>query len=104
MRANSRSSIRWRVRAVATLALCILPSAALGDGGGNGNQVAAKVSAPVAVDAATDERKGLILIDQDLGSAGDGIWIGDDSDVASVEGSANDDPAGAVDELSDGSF
>jgi hypothetical protein len=113
MRANSRNSIRWSITtAVVALALCALPAtfdaeggaiagkAALADGGGNGRLVAVnpmpspdaareqgrpQPTPPFADDAhdsrpdATDER------------AGDGI--GDDSDIASVDGSANDGEA-----------
>jgi len=101
MRANSRSSSRWRVAiAVVALGLCAVPKAALGDGGGNGRLVAAMLSEPIAdsadkgqpvseiVDAAGANPK--IEIDQKLGDAEDGDGIGDDSDVASVEGSVND--------------
>jgi hypothetical protein len=104
MRANSRSSSRWRVAiAVVALGLCALPKAALGDGGGNGRLVAARLSEPNADGAATDRDKGQpvsemadtganpkIEIDQKLSDADDGDGIGDDSDVASVEGSVND--------------
>lgn len=104
MRANSRSSSRWRVAtAVVALGLCILPKAALGDGGGNGRLVAVRLSEPVADGATTDQDKGQPISemvddaganpkieDQKLGDADDGDGIGDDSDVASVQGSVND--------------
>jgi hypothetical protein len=126
MRANSRSSIRWGVAtAIVALALGAVPltvdndakaitgKAALADGGGNGRLVAARSPAPAAENALTDAVKSQpissradeavkIEINQDLDSADDGDWIGDDSDVASVDGSANDDDA--VGEYLGGSF
>ena len=114
MRANSRSSIRRGVTtAVVALALGALPLTALADGGGNGRLVAATAPTPAAENALTDDVKSQpissradetqkIEIDQDLDRADDGRWIGDDSDIASVDGSANDDDA--VDEYLDGSF
>jgi hypothetical protein len=118
MRANSRSSIRWRVAtAVVALTLCVLPKAALADGGGNGRLVAVRLAEPAGDSAMTEQEKkqptadvnaaaGVdpkIRIDQQLGRTHDGI--GDDSDVASVEGSANDDDTvDAGDESSGGSF
>jgi hypothetical protein len=101
MRSKSRSSFRWRVAtAVVALTLCTLPKAALPDGGGNGRLIAVRLPAaamtgqqdeqPIGdlVDAAGTPPK--IGIDQQPGDADYGI--GDDSDVASVEGSANDNP------------
>lgn len=110
MRANSRSSIRRGVTtAVVALALGALPLTALADGDGNGRLVAATAPKPAADNALTDDVKSSradetvkIEINQDLDRADDGRWIGDDSDVASVDGSANDDDA--VGEYLDGSF
>ena len=116
MRANSRSSIRWRVAtAVVALALCALPKAALADGGGNGRLVAVRLAEPTADGTMADQGKGQPISEMDddaganskitidLRSSGDFDSIGDDSDIASVEGSANDtvDPGG---ELLGGSF
>ena len=118
MRANSRSSSRWRVAiAVVALGLCALPKAALGDGGGNGRLVAVRLSEPIADGAMTDPYNGQpisqivdgaaanpkIEVDQKLGDADDGNGIGDDSDVASVEGSVND-TADTSGEFPGGSF
>lgn len=112
MRANSRSSIRWRVAtAIVALALCTLPRAALPDGGGNGKLVAARVAEPAADGAASDQEDQRVdhagtmpTIEMDQKLSGDGDRIGDDSDIASVEGSANDDSETAAGELSGGSF
>ena len=115
MRSNSRSSIRWRVAtAVVALTLCTLPKAALPDGGGNGRLIAVRLPEPAAamtgqqdeqpiadlVDAAGTAPK--IRIDQERGGADYGI--GDDSDIASVEGSVNDDNPDLGGESAAGSF
>jgi len=115
MRAKPRSSIRWRVAtAVVALALCTLPRAAFPDGGGNGRLIAVRLPEPAAamtgqqdeqpikdlVDTAGPTPK--IRIDREPGDADYGI--GDDSDVASVEGSANDDSPDLSGESAVGSF
>ncbi len=115
MRANSRSSIRWGVAtavvALALGALAITGEAALADGGGNGRLMAANQRAlpddamreekvqPASdfVDAAMATETG-----EGLGDPDDGNRIGDDSDVASVDGSANDGEA--ADEYFDETF
>jgi len=115
MRRHSRSSKRWRVAtAVVALALCSLPKAALADGGGNGRLLAVKLAEPAPPEATTAHAIGQpisYLVDgADTEppaslerSLDDGDRIGDDSDVASVEGSANDDD-GANGEFSAGPF
>jgi hypothetical protein len=115
MKANSRNSIRWGVAsAVAALALGVLPltfdgaaiagKAALADAGGNGRLVAVRSESPndaaatngeeqkpPASDPADDADEALpIGTNPDLGNADDGDRIRDDSDTASVDGSAND--------------
>jgi len=107
MRANSRSSIRWRVAtAIVALALCTLSKAALGDGGGNGKLLAARVPEPAAGSVVTGQENTRVgaapTVEVDQKRNGDGDRIADDSDVASVEGSANDDSEAA--EVSGGSF
>ena len=112
MRAKPRSSIRWRVAtAIVALTLCALPKAALADGGGNGKLVAVKTAEPGGGSAVSDQEDqrvddagdgAPIEIDPTLG--GDGDRIPDDSDIASVEGSANDDSEAAASEFSAGSF
>ena len=114
MRRHSRSSKRWRVAtAVVALALCALPKTALADGGGNGRLVAVKLADPSPAGATAGRAIGQpvsYVADGDTEqpvrlehSIDDGDRIGDDSDVASVEGSANDD--GGVDgEFSAGPF
>jgi hypothetical protein len=115
MRSKSRSSIRWRVAtAVVALTLCILPKAALPDGGGNGRLVAARLPQPAAVMTGQQDEQPIadldaaagatpkIRIDRELRDADYGI--GDDSDVASVEGSVNDDNPDLSGESSAGSF
>jgi hypothetical protein len=111
MKANSRNSIRWSVATtVAALALGVLPftfdgeaivdKAALADAGGNGRLVAVKSE---RLDDVTEEKKAVatgrvddadeplpIANNPDLGNADDGDRIRDDSDTASVDGSAND--------------
>jgi hypothetical protein len=116
MRANSRNSIRWSIATAAVaLALGALPAtfdgdaiagkAALADGGGNGRLVAVNPTpppdaareqgqpqpAPPFADAARHSRAD--ETDQRLGNSDDGDGIGDDSDIASVDGSANDSDA-----------
>ena len=116
MQANSRNSIRWSVAtAVAALALCVLPftfdgdaiagKAALADAGGNGRLGAVKSeplndataangeeNKPPASDRVDDADEALpTATNPDLGNADDGDRIRDDSDTASVDGSANDD-------------
>ncbi|HUL09348.1 MAG TPA: hypothetical protein VLV76_23655 [Candidatus Acidoferrum sp.] len=114
MRRHSRSSKRWRIAtAVVALTLCALPKAPLADGGGNGRLVAAKLADPSPLGATAGQGIGQPIsyvadgdAEQPLRldrSIDDGDRIGDDSDVASVEGSANDD--GGVDgEFSAGPF
>ena len=128
MRANSRNSIRWSVAtAVVALAIGALPltfnddgdaitgNAALAGEGGNGRLVAANSQALLDADAVIDEEKEQSasgLADdanenqatgtgQGLGNGDDGDRVGDDSDVASVDASANDgDPVdGAADSV-----
>src|SRR5215813_8063084 len=106
-RSRSRSSIRWRVAtAIVALTLCSLPKAALPDGGGNGRLIAVRLPEAAGDNATTPEQPipdfveaagatPKVRTDQALGAASSGI--GDDSDIASVEGSANDDIADADD-------
>ncbi len=118
MRANSRSSIRWGVAtavvALALGALAITDKAALADGGGNGRLMA--VSQGVPPDDAMSEETVRPVSDflddakatatsQGFGDPDDGNRIADDSDVASVDGSANDgDAADADGEFFDETF
>ena len=114
MRSRSRSSIQWRVAtAVVALTLCTLPKAALPDGGGNGRLIAITLPPAAAMTGQQDEQPiadlvdaadatPKIRIDRDPGDADYGI--GDDSDVASVEGSANDDNPDVSGESAAGSF
>jgi|SRR5215468_83136 len=113
-RRNSRSSIRWRVATtVVALALCGLPWSALADGGGNGRLVAVRLAEPADNVGITDRNKGQPISDarttmnqkivRRLGEVDDHGPIGDDSDVASVEGSAND-ALDAGDQFPGGSF
>ena len=117
MKANSRNSIRWSLATtVVALALWTLPltfgddgdaiagKAALADAGGNGRLVAVKSEmpsddnaasveekTPPASDRADDTDEGPAAgADPDLGNGDDGDGIRDDSDIASVDGSAND--------------
>src|SRR5882672_8764305 len=117
MKANSRNSIRWSLATtVVALALWTLPltfgdggdaiagKAALADAGGNGRLVAVKSEMPSDGNAASAEEKKLPASDRaddtdagpaagadpDLGNGDDGDGIRDDSDIASVDGSAND--------------
>ena len=115
MKANSRNSIRWNVAtAVVALALGALPltfdgdaiagKTALADAGGNGRLVAVKSETPSDDNATSAEEKKLPASDRaddtdegpaagadpDLGNGDDGDGIRDDSDIASVDGSAND--------------
>jgi hypothetical protein len=115
MKANSRNSIRWgAATAVVALALGVLPltfdgdaiagKTALADAGGNGRLVAVKSESlnddtatnseekkPPVSDHADDADEGTAIgANPDLGSADDGDRIRDDSDTASVDGSAND--------------
>jgi hypothetical protein len=117
MMANSRSSIRWGIAtAVVALAfggLAITGKAVLADGGGNGRLMAVNQKA-LPGDAMGEEEEKVQaasdLVDdakatetsQGLGDPDDGIRIGDDSDVASVDGSAND--GNAADEFFAESF
>jgi hypothetical protein len=99
MRANSRSSIRWGVATAVAVAVVLGTAPALAGSDGNGRLVAAHPTAlpddewqQQAPDFAIDIRE-----TQTTGTgrnANDGDLIRDDSDVASVDGSANDD-AGA---------
>jgi hypothetical protein len=118
MKANSRNSIRWGVATtVAALALGVLPvtfdgdaiagKPALADAGGNGRLVAVKSEPlndaaatngeekkPPASDRVDDADEALpTATSPDLGNADDGDRIRDDSDTASVDGSANDGDA-----------
>jgi hypothetical protein len=108
MRANSRNSFRWRVAtAVLALVFAALPLAALADGGGNGRLVAFYAKAPNDAAAGGEETvrplSGLVddakasAASQNPGHADDGTWIADDSDVASVDGSVNDDDTADAD-------
>lgn len=105
MRANSRSSMRWRAAtAVVALVLCSLPKVALADGGGNGRAVPVKWTVPAA-EGMDDQRKEhamsvrddnavsnpKIKIDWQIDGALDGDRIEDDRDVATVERSAGAD-------------
>jgi hypothetical protein len=102
MRPNSRSSIRWGVAtavvALALSALAITGKAALADGGGNGRLMAAN-QRTLSDDAVSEEKvqPAPDLVDDaeatGLGDPDDGNRIGDDSDVASVDGSVNDGDA-----------
>jgi hypothetical protein len=105
MRANSRNRLRWGVAtAFAALALGALPlsfdddaitgKAALADGGGNGKLLAAYPK-PLSVKATSEQHDLSGDSDKQLATGSDqafdeGYRIGDDSDIASVEGSAND--------------
>jgi hypothetical protein len=100
--------MRWRVAtAVVALALCALPKAALADGGGIGRLVTVKLVAAVPAETTAGPANGQPIsyrvdsadADPAVEVTDDGDRIGDDSDVASVEGSANDD-----DRLDGGSF
>jgi hypothetical protein len=112
MRANSRSSIRWGV-ATAAIALALLPvtfKSALAGADSNGRLVAAHPNT-LTDDKQAQQAPGFAADIRDTpasgtnGDADDGSLIRDDSDVASVDGSANDDVAAdAGDELTGGSF
>jgi hypothetical protein len=122
MMANSRNSIRWGVAtAVVALALGAIPvtfdadgaasigKAALADAGGNGRLVAANPKPLPGSDAMGDQEKmqpasaiaddaddlKTTGADQPLVTGDDGDRIEDDSDVASVDRSANDRDAEA---------
>ena len=130
MRANSRNRIRWSVAtAVVALAIGALPltfnddgdaitsNAALAGEGGNGRLVAANSEALLDADAVIGEEEEKEQSASDvaddanenqatgtgrgLGNGDDGDRVGDDSDVASVDASANDgDPVdGAADSV-----
>jgi hypothetical protein len=99
MRANSRSSIRWGVAtavvALALGALAITGKAALADGGGNGRLMAAN-QRTLSDDAVSEEKvqpASDLVDDAKATGPDDGNRIGDDSDVASVDGSVNDGDA-----------
>lgn len=100
MRANSRSSIRWGVATAVAVAVVLGATTALAGSDGNGRQVAAhptalpdeewqKQTPGLANDVHETQTNGT------NGNADDGNLIRDDSDVASVDGSASDD-AGAA--------
>ena len=95
MRANSRSSIRWSVATAVAVAVVLGTAPALAGSDGNGRLVAAQ---PTALpDDESQQRAPDFAIDvratHTTGTgrnADDGDLIRDDSDVASVDGSAND--------------
>jgi len=100
MRASSRSRIRWSVTTAVAAALVLGAAPALGGSDGNGRLVAAHPTArpddewqQQAPGVTSDVRK-----TQTTGTTGntdDGNLVRDDSDVASVDGSANDDARAA---------
>lgn len=109
MRANSRSSIRWGV-AIVAIALALLPvtfKSALAGADDNGRLVAAHPNT-LPDDVQEQQAPGFAADVHDTqasgtdGDADGGNLIKDDSDVASVDGSANDDAA--VDPLFGGSY
>ena len=96
MRANSRSRIRWGVATAVAAALVLGAAPALGGSDGNGRLVVAHPTAlpadewqqqapGVAIDVRETQTNGT------NGNSDDGNLVRDDSDVASVDGSANDD-------------
>ncbi len=107
MRAKSRSSIRWGVATAVAVAFVLGAIPALAGSDGNGRLVAAH---PTALpDDESQQQAPSFAIDvhetQASGAnddADDGNLISDDSDVASVDSSANDDVA--VDPLFGGSY
>jgi hypothetical protein len=110
MRANSRSSIRWSVATAVAVAVVLGATPALAGSDGNGRLVAAHPTA-LPDDEWQQQAPGFAIDVRDTqasgtdGDADDRSLIRDDSDVASVDGSANDDVAAdAVDELFGGSF
>ena len=112
MRAKSRSSIRWGV-ATAVVALALLPvtfKSALPGADSNGRLIAAHPNT-LPDDEEVQQAPGFaaevhdIQADRTNGDADDDSLIRDDSDIASVDGSANDAVAAdAGDELFGGSF
>ena len=100
MRANSRSRIRWSVTTAVAAALVLGAAPALGGSDGNGRLVAAHPTAlpddewqqqapGVTIDVRKTQTNGT------SGNTDDGNLVRDDSDVASVDGSANDEARAA---------
>ena len=100
MRAKSRSSIRWGVATAVAVTLILGASPGLAGSNDNGRLVAAHPAAlpddegQQAPGAAIDVRE--TQASRAIGTADDGSPIGDDADVASVDGSANDAAAAPV--------